>query len=453
MIVAESNGTRVTTTSARLDSLTALRFFAAFAVVLYHSWWAFTGNPDIGLLHYGYTAVGFFFTLSGLVLAWSWKPITGTVTHLRRRAARILPLHWLMLAAMVGIYLMWPVVRPLTDTKGALLREALLLQAWPPFDALLTFNYPSWSLSTEAFCYLLFPFLMIGLVRLSARRLVWLAAALGAGYVAAACALHLLAVPTLSDGAMLALPPLQFLKFAAGVALGAALRAGWRPRVPLWTAFLTLTVVVLCLPAATSADVAFAAAFRGGPLFADLLLVGPMMLLVVAAAGSDLGCWSRTGRPGLLGRSRVLVTLGEWSFAMYLVHAPLLYLMYAYRMTHPGVPVLGYPGLAAYLVACVAAAGVLHVFFEKPVERWVRNREPARRRAAAATPAVPATTPVHPTHVTALLPAPRTPSTPTATLPPATPRPAPATASRAVPVIPRQEPATAPMAAAGPASR
>src|SRR4051794_27270976 len=98
--------------STRLDSLTGLRFFAAAAIVVYHSYWPFTGSTELGLFHYSYTAVGFFFTLSGVVLAWSWKPGTGVLVQWRRRAARILPLHWLMLGAMVATYLVWPLTHP-----------------------------------------------------------------------------------------------------------------------------------------------------------------------------------------------------------------------------------------------------------------------------------------------------------------------------------------------------
>jgi hypothetical protein len=65
-------------------------------------------------------------------------------------------------------------------------------------------------------------------------------------------------------------------------------------------------------------------------LFPDLVVLVPM-LLVVAVAGSDLR--GDSGRAGIL-RWRPLVRLGEWSFALYLVHAPVLYLYYT--STTPG---------------------------------------------------------------------------------------------------------------------
>ena len=58
----------------RLDSLTGLRFFAAWLVVVHHFSnfatmpyiWRYTG--------FGATGVTFFFVLSGFVLTWSFVP-------------------------------------------------------------------------------------------------------------------------------------------------------------------------------------------------------------------------------------------------------------------------------------------------------------------------------------------------------------------------------------------
>jgi peptidoglycan/LPS O-acetylase OafA/YrhL len=361
--------------SSRLDSLTGLRFFAAFAVVLLHSWWAFSGNPDLGLLDYAYTAVGFFFTLSGVVLAWSWRAGTGVVVQWRRRAARILPLHWLTLGLILAIYLLWPATHPVADTKWALVANAALLQAWPPFDHLLTFNFPSWSLSTEAFCYLLFPFLMWGLARLPVRRLLQLAAVLVVAYVVVTVGLHLAPYAWLTDRGILALPPVQFLKFATGACVGAALRLGWRPRVPVWAAMAALAAAVLALPVLTSAGLMPEVAVAGGMVFADLVIFVPMLLVIVAVVGSDLR--EITPRTAFL-RWGPLVRLGEWSFALYLVHASVLYVYYAWRLAEPGRDVLGLGWLPVYLLVCVGLSGLLHTMFERPIERWIRRREPVR---------------------------------------------------------------------------
>lgn len=68
-----------------------------------------------------------------------------------------------------------------------------------------------------------------------------------------------------------------------------------------------------------------------------------------------------------------MVRLGEWSFALYLVH-PLV--MHAVRRLGQ-LPVLEGPvavlGLAAFLVLATAAAAVAYVVAERPAERWLRG--------------------------------------------------------------------------------
>ena len=86
------------------------------------------------------------------------RPSTGR--FLWRRIARIYPLHLATLAFYVVIALALhsglartdnPARYPLSDLPAQL----LLLHAVD--GERLTFNFPSWSLSAEMFCYLLFP--------------------------------------------------------------------------------------------------------------------------------------------------------------------------------------------------------------------------------------------------------------------------------------------------------
>jgi peptidoglycan/LPS O-acetylase OafA/YrhL len=118
--------------------------------------------------------VDIFFVLSGFILAltyksWFEQSVTGSdyLLFLRRRFARIWPLHAFMLvltvalvvaATLLHIHLMNGADR--FDFK-TLPWDLLLVHAWPFFSSSateeMTWNPPSWSISIEAMAYLFFP--------------------------------------------------------------------------------------------------------------------------------------------------------------------------------------------------------------------------------------------------------------------------------------------------------
>ena len=88
-------------------------------------------------------------------------------------------------------------------------------------------------------------------------------------------------------------------------------------------------------------------------------------------------------------RSRLLVALGDWSFAFYLVHATIIYAVLAVVGHQPsGWGALGWT--AALLVASLAGAAALHYAIERPFERRMRRWWDARRERRAAAPAATA---------------------------------------------------------------
>jgi peptidoglycan/LPS O-acetylase OafA/YrhL len=109
-------------------------------------------------------------------------------------------------------------------------------------------------------------------------------------------------------------------------------------------------------------------------------------LMLAAGASRDV----RTGRWWL--GSRPMLRLGEWSFALYLVHKPV------FLLTNPwgwwGMP-RGLKSLEAFIVyisLAVAVAAALHYLIEKPIEHALRRLPVGRRRrveapAAASGPA------------------------------------------------------------------
>jgi peptidoglycan/LPS O-acetylase OafA/YrhL len=342
--------------TTRLDSLTSLRFFAAAAVVILHLSEQFELPSALGrIAGLGYVAVAFFFSLSGFVLAWTARPDDTARAFYGRRFARIWPPHATTTALMVpAIYLAGG-----TPVWGALPFVLTCTQVWIPSPAWhYAFNGPSWSLGAEAFFYALFPAL-IRVARRHRQRLRDLAALTVAAMVVTALAVVLI-VPDTAWGFLLYINPLYRLgEFALGMLLALAMRRGWRAPWPAW------------LPAAGGACV-YAALVRFAPhdsegvvprILADSALLPFLFGVIAAAATADL----RGGRTPL--RSRVLVALGDRSFALYLIHIPVITAIRA-GVTFPFTgPVL----VLGLLAVCVGAAHLLYVAVERPAERRLRT--------------------------------------------------------------------------------
>jgi len=344
----------------RLDSLTGLRFFAAlvvFAVHLEGAYYFRSPYPSaIRAFIQGPTGVSFFFVLSGFVLTWSHRSGDTATAFIRRRLARIGPLHVATFAIM-GVLV---VALTISTPAGAAFGSLALLTPWVPgWSGHLVMNIPSWSLGCELFFYLLFPVLYRRVVASSQRRR-WLLVVAGLVVVAALAAL---CAPAAEGSTRLWLlyyfPPTRLVEFVIGIVLALELLDGRLPKVPLWAA------TVLVVGAYT------AAGWAPDSWRQVAVTLVPFCVLIVAAAQSDLA-----GTPSLL-RSRPVVTLGVWSFAFYLVHWPVLLVM---ARLAPGV--LGVRAALAVgvgsLALSVAAAALLHYVVERPLEARLRGAAPPR---------------------------------------------------------------------------
>ena len=148
---------------ADIPVLTTLRFPAAFAIVLYH-FLAYTTCP--AWIWDGFNAgVSFFYVLSGFILYYNYPDLKDRGYFWIARLARIWPVHLftlvLALIVMPWDHLLghasWPVTLP---------ANIFLVHAWLPIKgSVLSFNGVSWSLSVEAFFYLCFPWILVGMNR------------------------------------------------------------------------------------------------------------------------------------------------------------------------------------------------------------------------------------------------------------------------------------------------
>ena len=167
-------------------------------VVLYHYSAQCFPNLDPAqythLFHKGYLAVDLFFMLSGFVMTHVYhRAFSETVTSqpywnfIFARIARVYPLHILVLllfvATAVGFHLATGASPSLDDVplRGpesvtAFVANVFMLQGLKAGQ--LSWNYPAWSISVEFVAYLLFPFALAAIWRLSGRAKVGVALSL-----------------------------------------------------------------------------------------------------------------------------------------------------------------------------------------------------------------------------------------------------------------------------------
>lgn len=376
----------------RLPALTSLRFLAAFHVMLFHTQAmgaVFGPTWFRQLSSIGYVGVSFFFVLSGFILVYTYagKPISAP-SFWRARFARVYPAYAFALLLTLPFFL-WSAVHfdqvkvPFMAFQAAHLKltvalEVLLVQAWVPLAA-LSWNPVGWSLSVEAFFYLLFPFLLVRYERLSRKQLFtilfvcWLASnAISAGYTILkpdGVAHPDANVYTSWMDIVKFFPLARLPEFLMGMASGFLFlraRRNQRAALPLVCA----GVVAIALVATFANRIPYAVIHTA--------LLSPAFAAVV------YGVALRPRWTSIL-ENRVLVLFGEASYSMYLIHANIVFSFF--HTSKGDVRNAGFGGLALCLVIVLAIAVLIYRFIERPARRKLRPKPtamPAQTAAMAA---------------------------------------------------------------------
>jgi peptidoglycan/LPS O-acetylase OafA/YrhL len=167
-----------------LKALTGFRFLAAFYVFVFHvqiRWPLTEGGPVAKILDQGAVGMTMFFMLSGFVLTYTYGQKEFSVSsYLKNRIARIYPIY--VFAALLFIpYLGYQlqqstpkflVLSILAQGSVIAVSDILMVQAWMPMLFKYLNNTASWSLSAEAFFYVMFVPIVWGL-RHANLRTIW----------------------------------------------------------------------------------------------------------------------------------------------------------------------------------------------------------------------------------------------------------------------------------------
>jgi exopolysaccharide production protein ExoZ len=352
-------------------NLQVLRALAAYLVFLLHfSLYAGPVLPRPDLLTFGAAGVDIFFVLSGFIM---FVSTSGRAERpgafLVRRAARVVPVYWLVTLALALMALAG--LRPVGIVE---FRPEYLLQslAFLPFSRggyIEPLNSVGWTLNYEMFFYAVFAGLL--LIPTAAHRAL-AAAALFLGLIL----LGLVPMPGIY-WAFYTKPIV--IEFAFGIGLGYAYErlgappAGFPVRRVASLAFLTAALLLL-----------------GGQSGAYALGVSPELqgfyrpLVWGSAAVLIVGAMLLLERAGIVLRARWLFAQGNASYSFYLIHNVLLH------SAAKIVSVLVTPGIvsaALIFVSAFAAAALLgdllFRFVEAPASAALRQRYERRIRPAS----------------------------------------------------------------------
>jgi peptidoglycan/LPS O-acetylase OafA/YrhL len=345
-------------TRRMIDPLTSLRFFAAMAVVVFHSGssWVATHSaapaPFVSLLKNGYLGVTFFFVLSGFVLqhvyrgGLSWPAARSR--YVRARFARIYPLYLLAFLMIIPFSF---------EATWRAVPQLFLLQRWTITTVvpLSNWNMPAWTLSVELLFYALFPLLSAYALRAStAARSMWLVAI---------CAIELLSgCSSVMSNALVPAPWMEWVpvpllrlpEFFLGVLVAEAVNRGQGTKMTI-PALPVAILLVAVLAATTSPMIAGAATILSA-------------LLIYSCAVDKRSAFVRclSWQP--------FVYLGGASYAIYLLQEPV----------HLSIERVGAPLLLFYPVLLIVSC-LVFTCYEEPMRRLIRAipTAPLRNRKLA----------------------------------------------------------------------
>lgn len=377
-----------------LRALNGLRYLAALWVVVYHygrNAFPFTQKPLLTYLEQGYMAVSFFFLLSGFVLAqvyvtrWPARPDAPALTdYARARFARIYPLY--AVALLLAIWVEKRYGAPFDQERiatylGESIGTFALIQAWTP-GRCLSVNGPAWSLSAEAFLYLVFP---VCLFALRGRRRRTLCFAAGAAWL---CGLLFNLVwmvhwfpgySLLVRDVRLYLPLLHLSTFVVGVAVGLLYADGLRPR---WSPRTAAGLVLCCLLSPFLFERGFHWLLLAGARHFDVAVnwgqlahngaLTPLWLLLILATTTPNHGWHR------LAASPLAQAGGRLSYALYLLQLPVWLAVNAECDSLRAFPTAMF---VVYLIVLHLLAWVAYRYLETPCRaRLLAGAKTNRRR-------------------------------------------------------------------------
>ena len=383
------------------SNLTPLRGIAAIFTVIFHV--SLMAGPlayNTQVLQRMYLMVDFFFILSGFIMCHVYGELfSGKVTmpafkkFTIARFARVYPLHFVTLlytiilfsvTAKLGIPKV-PVLQ-IENSGYSIFTNLLLLQSMN-LHHWFSWVHASWSISTEWWAYMVFPFLVMPFSKLSSAGKIAVTFLCFGGYLFITFIIMPI-VPIPAEIPFVKMDPawltvnvayqFGFIRCLCGFLLGMMMYQGFKTD---WGKKILANGYVFLLAAAGL----FLSMHFALP---DVVTISFLPFILLSAA---------YGSPSInkVLSVKALQKIGDWSFSIYLVHQPLLYTIGSinayYNPVNPNNPSAGphpAPSLLAAWAICVGfialtlfVSSLTYRFWEVPARKWINAKSTKREYA------------------------------------------------------------------------
>lgn len=315
-----------------LTTLTPLRGIAALLVVIFHCnlmMQTFLPPGYTAFLDMAWLWVDFFFVLSGFIMYYVYGKYFNTGAtfstykkFIGARFARVYPLHFitLLLAIINALAILHfannidPFIGAILDVKRGAPACLVLVQAMHLFPT-APMNTPSWSLSTEWWVYMIFPFFVPLFAKLKTGGRMGMLLFVVAFFIALRYWLGPIEDTFTHQPGINMIAGFAFFRCLGGFLLGMLLfsfyeaKAGYSILKNSWCFILFFVGTLVAMHFAIM----------------DIIILAFFPMILLTAAYNNTGVKRFLDRP-------VMQRLGDWSFSIYMIHMPLIMFNWMYHI-------------------------------------------------------------------------------------------------------------------------
>lgn len=353
----------------RLDQLTFIRFIMVILVLFYHGYGGvyidlLKGLPFLPeLLRTAPTAVSYLYVLSGFVMVLVYyrpQEKFDFFGYWKARFVRIYPLY--LIAFLLTSYFYIDSILRIKPPK--IIANLFVVQAWVPAYS-QSFNYASWSMTVEFFFYAIFPFFVLWAYRQPLKKLIWLAIGL---WIVTQAVYQVLWIGYLDThrNFIIYFPVFHLNSFIMGVVGGIwYLRIGKYQEIGSRVVLSVLGISTLLVAGYSVISLKYIPALPHN-LQPMAGILAPIMILFIVSLAMD------TSRLSKYLNHPWLINLGESSYAIYILHVPVIWLFERFIFESSFSFAEGLFRVAIFPLMILIGI-ITHFYVDIPLRRWLKN--------------------------------------------------------------------------------